>query len=194
MLENMTAEIIHCYERARLAREKAERALNDGFKAEFIEAEKRWLALAYSYERQHQLSRTVAEFARRRNAGVIVRMLREQGGAFDPEVLGRLDVAYHAVLHQLGLCDREDRATLMVAKRIIDLAAQGERDPERLTAETVAALKRASPSRLYSAAQCKEYARLCREMTDRMPAAEHKRTLSKLADAWDEVARQAANR
>jgi len=46
------------------------------------------------------------------------------------------------VLHQLGLADREDGATLIVAKRIIDLAMQGERDPERLTAATVEALKR----------------------------------------------------
>jgi hypothetical protein len=52
----------------------------------------------------------------------------------------KLTVAYHAVLHQLGLVDREDGATLMVAKRIIDLATLGERDPERLTAATMEAL------------------------------------------------------
>ena len=41
------------------------------------------------------------------------------------------------MLHQLGLVDREDGATLMVAKRIIDLATLGERDPERLMAATM---------------------------------------------------------
>jgi hypothetical protein len=53
-----------------------------------------------------------------------------------------LDISYHAVLHQLRLADREDGATLMVARRIIDLAIQGERDPERLTAATVEELAR----------------------------------------------------
>ena len=140
MLQNLAAEIIHCYERARLAREKAERAVNDEFRDEFYAAEGRWLALALSYERQHQLSRTLDEFDRRRKAGAITRMLREHRRVFDPEDIAKLDIAYHAVLCQLGLADREDGATLMVAKRIIDLAMLGERDPERLTAATLEAL------------------------------------------------------
>jgi len=36
MLQNLAAEIINCYERARLAREEAERASNDDFKADFL--------------------------------------------------------------------------------------------------------------------------------------------------------------
>jgi hypothetical protein len=140
VLQNLAAEIINFYERARQAREKAERAVNDDVKADFLAAEGRWLELAHSYELQHRLSRTVAEFDRRRKAGAITRMLREQGRAFDPDVVARLDIAYHAVLHQLGLVDREDGATLMVARRIIDLAAHGERDPEHLVAKTLETL------------------------------------------------------
>jgi hypothetical protein len=124
MLQNLAAEIIHCYERARQAREKAERAINDDFKAEFLSAEARWLALANSYEGQHRLSRTITEFDRHRKAGAIARMLRENVGTFDPDAITRLDIAYHAVLHQLGLVEREDGATLMVAKRIIDLGSR----------------------------------------------------------------------
>jgi hypothetical protein len=142
MLQNVAAEIITCYERARLAREKSERAINKESKAEFLAAEDHWLGLALSYERQHALSRTVAEFDRRRKAGAITRTLREQGLAFDPDDLTRLDIAFHAVLHRFGLVDVEDRATLMVAKRIVDLAAQGELDPERLTAATVETLSK----------------------------------------------------
>jgi hypothetical protein len=142
MLQNVAAEIINCYERARLAREKADRAINDSFKADFLAAEVRWLALAISYERQHQLSRTVREFDRRRNAGAITRMLWERRRAFDPDEIARLDIAYHAVLHQLGLADREDGATLLVAERLIDLASQGEQDPERSTSATVEALSK----------------------------------------------------
>jgi hypothetical protein len=140
MLQNLAAEIIKCYERARLAREKSERAINDAFRADFLAAESRWLALAHSYERQHQLSRSVAELARRRNAGAIPRMLQEQRRVFDPDDISKLTIAYHAVLDQLKLADVEDGATLLVAKLIIDLAVDGERDPERLTAATLEAL------------------------------------------------------
>jgi hypothetical protein len=142
MLQNLPAEIINCYERARQAREKAELAINDGFKADFLAAEGRWLALALSYDRQHQLSRTIAEFDRRRKAGAIALTLRERGLAFDLDDVTRLDIAYHAVLHHFRLSDRTDGITLVIAKRIVDLAAQGEHDPERLVAATVEALSK----------------------------------------------------
>jgi hypothetical protein len=142
MLQNLAAEIINCYERAQQAREKAERATNDSFKADFLAAEGRWLALALSYERQHQLSRTVAEFDRRRKVSSIALTLREQGLALDPDEVARLDIAYHAVLHHFRLSDRTDGVTLVIAKRIVDLAAQGERDPERLIAATAESLSK----------------------------------------------------
>jgi hypothetical protein len=85
-----------------------------------------------------------------------------------------------------GLKDREDTTTLTVAKKMIDLAARGERDPERLTAETVRALRRSSRDPSSSPVRYREYARLCRDIMDRMP--EHRQTLSDLADAWERVA------
>jgi hypothetical protein len=85
MLQSLAAEIVYCYKRARLAREKSERAINDEFRKEFHAAEGRWLAVALSYERQHQLSRTIDEFDRRKKEGAITRMLREHRSAFDPE-------------------------------------------------------------------------------------------------------------
>jgi hypothetical protein len=146
MLQNLTAEIMNCYERARQAREKAECAISAEFKAEFLAAESQWLALAESYDNQQRLSLAVTEFERRRKAGAINRMLRETGDVFEPEVIARLTVAYKATLDLLRLADREDTGTLMVAKRIIDLATQGERDPERLMAATIEVL----PLRLLS--------------------------------------------
>ena len=65
MRQNLAAEIINCYERARQARQKAEVAINEEFKTDFLAAEGRWLSLAYSYEGQHRVSRTIAEFDRR---------------------------------------------------------------------------------------------------------------------------------
>jgi hypothetical protein len=107
----LAAEIVRCHERARQARQRAERAINDQLKADLLAAEGRWLALAL----------------RRRMAL----------GLYDAT---RLTVAYHAVLNQLGLSGREDAGSLRVAKLIVDLVAHGERDPERLTAATVEAL------------------------------------------------------
>jgi hypothetical protein len=43
MLQSLAADIMNCYERARQAREKAERAINAEFRAEFLAAESRWL-------------------------------------------------------------------------------------------------------------------------------------------------------
>jgi hypothetical protein len=140
MVQNLAAEIVKCYERARLAGERAERANND-FKADFLAAERRWLVLAQTYEHQHRLS-SIAGFDRLRKAGAISRTLLEQGVTLDPDDVTRLDVAYYAVLRHLGLVQREDGATLLVAKRIVQLAAEGQRDPERLMAATIKALSK----------------------------------------------------
>ena len=94
------------------------------------------MALALSCERQHQLSR----MDEHRKAGAITLTLRERRMALGLYDATRLTVAYHAVLNQLGLSEREDAATLRVAKLIVDLVARGERDPERLMAATVEAL------------------------------------------------------
>lgn len=52
-----------------------------------------------------------------------------------------MTAAFEAALSRLGLVDRGDPATVSVAKVIIELAKEGERDPERLCA---LALKRMS--------------------------------------------------
>jgi hypothetical protein len=74
--------------------------------------------------------------------GPISRCVRETGGAFGPEVIAIMSSAYQAVLSDLGLSDREDTITLLVARRIIDLTSEGERDPNRLRAATLASLSK----------------------------------------------------
>jgi hypothetical protein len=78
------------------------------------------------------------EFQHRRSR--IPHVVPETGGAFGPEVIDIMSSAYQAVLSDLGLADHEDSLTLLVARRIIDLAAEGERDPDRLRASTLASL------------------------------------------------------
>ena len=51
---------------------------------------------------------------------------------FGPEEITVLTTAFEDTLRALHLADRADPATEIIAKKIIELAQQGERDPVRL--------------------------------------------------------------
>ena len=55
-----------------------------------------------------------------------------QFSAFDPDEITRMTAAYEDALRVLGLTDRQDQLTELVAKKIIEIARQGERDSTRL--------------------------------------------------------------
>jgi hypothetical protein len=55
----------------------------------------------------------------------------------NPEIVAIMGSAFSAVFVDLGLSDRDDAVALRAARRIIELAAAGERDPERLKAATI---------------------------------------------------------
>jgi hypothetical protein len=55
-----------------------------------------------------------------------------EGNSFGPDDLQAMTAAFEAALDKLGLKDRTDAATELVAKRIIALAKRGERDPVKL--------------------------------------------------------------
>jgi hypothetical protein len=52
--------------------------------------------------------------------------------AFGPDEIAVMVAALDDALRELGLTDRKDPATLIVAEGIIEAAKQGERDPARL--------------------------------------------------------------
>ena len=52
--------------------------------------------------------------------------------SFGPEDIEILSNAFEEAVRELRLVDRTDPATQLLAKRIIELAQQGERDPIRL--------------------------------------------------------------
>jgi hypothetical protein len=60
--------------------------------------------------------------------------------AFSPEEIALLVRAYTDTLSMLRLIDRTDLATDLVARTIIELAKQGERDPVRLRDRTIEAM------------------------------------------------------
>jgi hypothetical protein len=57
--------------------------------------------------------------------------------AFGPDEIVILTTAFEGALKTLQLIDRTDPATEMVARKIIQLAGQGVRDPEQLRQMTV---------------------------------------------------------
>ena len=61
-------------------------------------------------------------------------LLVEEKTFFSPEDITALATAFEDTLHTLRLADRNDPIVLMVAKKIIELARRGERNPERLRA------------------------------------------------------------
>jgi hypothetical protein len=67
-----------------------------------------------------------------KRAGMTIRLILENDNSFGPEEVGILVAAFDEVLAKLGLVNRDDPATVAVAKVIMELAKQGERDQARL--------------------------------------------------------------
>lgn len=63
-----------------------------------------------------------------------------QKSAFGPEEIERMTTAYEDALRVLGLTDRADPLTEILAKKIIEIAQTGERDPAKIRAKAVAAI------------------------------------------------------
>ena len=58
-----------------------------------------------------------------------------------PERHARADRDHQTALARLGLKDRSDPAAEMVARKIVEIARGGERDPERLSSLVVKSLQ-----------------------------------------------------
>ena len=63
------------------------------------------------------------------------------GSAFSPDDITILSAAFEDALRTLGLTDRADPATELVAQQIVSIAQQGERDPVRLSELALKALE-----------------------------------------------------
>ena len=61
----------------------------------------------------------------------IYRLMQHAG--FAPEDVERMGAAYERALVELGLKDRNDPLTEIIAKHIIEIAQTGEKDPEQIS-------------------------------------------------------------
>jgi hypothetical protein len=56
----------------------------------------------------------------------------EQGGSFGPNEISVMTTAFNQIVRDLHLTDRNDPVVEMIAKLVIELVRNGERDPEKL--------------------------------------------------------------
>jgi hypothetical protein len=124
MVETICAEIIYYRGRAELAREKADAATVPETKNNHLAAEARWLARVHSHQLQVKFSLTLGASPPNK--------MKSPCYDFEPELVAILNTAFRAVFAELPC--RDDIVGLRAARRIIELAARGERDPERLKA------------------------------------------------------------
>jgi hypothetical protein len=68
-----------------------------------------------------------------------------QTGVFAPELVAMMSDVFEDVLKTLGLVDREDPVTQLVAHKIVELVQSGELDPVRLKQLTLEAVKGNGP-------------------------------------------------
>lgn len=61
-------------------------------------------------------------------------------GSFEPEEIEVMTAAYEAALIDLGLVDRDDPITEIVASAILNIASRGERDPATIKNRALKAL------------------------------------------------------
>jgi hypothetical protein len=57
--------------------------------------------------------------------------------AFEPEEIATMSAAYEQTLRVLQLADRQDPITELVARKILEVAGTGERDPTRISEQTL---------------------------------------------------------
>ena len=69
-----------------------------------------------------------------------------QTGVFSPELVALMGEVFDDVLKTLGLADRNDPVTELVAHKVIGLVQSGERDRVRLKQLTLEGIGRTPPS------------------------------------------------
>jgi hypothetical protein len=67
----------------------------------------------------------------------VLRLIQKQSASFTPEDVVAIDAAFEHCLRELGLKRRSDPVVNSLARKLIELAKAGERDPTRLRDATL---------------------------------------------------------
>jgi hypothetical protein len=136
MLNNLSEHVRECLEHAEdCGREAAAQPNGSPVKQDYLNLEKRWLGLARSFKLGEQPTDFTNEVKRRASAPITPFL---SGQAFDPETVEAMANALVMTCEALGLSNRDDAMTQLVAEKIIELAKRGLKNP---TALHLAAIK-----------------------------------------------------
>jgi len=143
MLNNLSEQIRQCLKHAEDCGCQAAAQTDQKLKQNFLDMERRWLVLAQSYDFTQRLGdfsdeakRKADNFNGGQRAAPITPFLR--GRALDPETAQAVANALVMTCEALGLSNRDDAMTQLVAEKIIELAKRGLENP---TALHLAAMK-----------------------------------------------------
>jgi hypothetical protein len=130
MLNKLTEQVRECLDHAEDCVRKAA-AQPDGspLKQDYLHLEKNWRSLARSI----QVGERLTDFTNKsklKASEPIIPFLR--GQAFDPETVEAMGKALAIARESLGLSDRNDAMTELVAEKIIELAQRGIKSPSAL--------------------------------------------------------------
>ena len=117
MLNNLSEQIRECLQYAEDCGRQADAQTDQKLKQDFLDKERRWLMLAHSYDFTQRLGDFSDELKDR---------------AFDPETAQAVANALVMTCEALGLSDRDDAMTQLVAEKIIELAQRGLKTPTSL--------------------------------------------------------------
>jgi hypothetical protein len=68
-------------------------------------------------------------------------LLDVQEAAFEPENITAIIAAHEMALNRLGVSDRKSAMAFLIAKTIIEIATDGERDSKRLSERAIQVLR-----------------------------------------------------
>ena len=130
MLNELSEQIRECLDHAEECARKAAQE-RDGTRSQqdFLNLQKHWLDLARSFRGGERLS-DVIDAADGKARASITPFLRDQ--AFDPETIEAMGKAFVTTCETLGLSERDDALTRLVAEKVIELTQRGLKNPTAL--------------------------------------------------------------
>jgi len=75
----------------------------------------------------------------------VLEQAKEEGAVFGPEDLAAITAAFEATLKRLKVDDRKAAMAFLIAKTTLQIAKDGERDPERLCERVIRAMRKSDP-------------------------------------------------
>lgn len=133
MLQKFGEHIADCLDRAAEAERRAARTADTGLRGGHERMAQTWRHLARSYQFVEKLESFLVDSEKAKPEQALISMLSLHGPIFDPATIALLVAAYDKAAEVQSASVREN-----VAKRIIEMASAGERDPDKLCSGALA--------------------------------------------------------